>query len=66
MLGCFLEVKSRSEHDPIIRNMIFHRFLIDSTPFRSHIFAKNGIFTIMRYFEKFQYFGPEIVYVGGA
>ena len=53
MLGGFILLKSRPEHDAIIRNMIFHRLLVDSTPFRYHIFAKNVIFTILMYFQIF-------------
>ena len=66
MLGGLILLKSHPEHDAIIRNMIVHRLLVDSTPFRYNIFAKNVIFTILRYFGNFQYFGPEMGYVGGC
>ena len=66
MLGSVFLLKSRAEHDAIIRKVNFYWFLVDLTTFWDQISTKNVIFTILGYFRNFQYFGPEIGYVGGC
>ena len=53
MLGVFFLVTFRPEHDVIIRNMIFYRFVVDRTTFSDPIFVKNVIFSFLWYFWNF-------------
>merc|ERR1712137_825692 len=66
MLGGVFLLKSRAEHDAIIRKMKFHRFLIDFTTFGDHIFTKNVILAILRDLGNFQYCCLKIRYEWGC
>ena len=53
MLGVFLLVKSRPEHEAIIRNMISYLFVINRTTFSDTVFVKNVNFSILWYIWNF-------------